>query len=172
MWLRFFRTTALLHLTRQETLLASAAVAWLAASEEVRWTTERAALLTDHNNRVSHGRNPLWLLSLTPPHPSPISSAHVGLRPEQAAPTFSCLSPPARLLPFPFIPSPLRLCVSVDVLHFFFVPASSPTLSVLFPPKKKLRACGSARVLFSLRPTKAESHFSFFFLGAFLNDAR
>lgn len=54
-------------------------------------------LLTDHNNKGSHGPNPLWLLSLTPPHPSPISSAHIGS--DLPAETFSCLSPLACLLP-------------------------------------------------------------------------
>lgn len=139
---------------------------WHVASEAVRWTAERAALLTDHNSRGSHGPNPLWLLSLTPPHPPPISSAHVGLRPERAAPTFSCLSPLARRLPFPFNPPPPSPAPS-DYLSrstscTFCSRPFSCIISSLSPPPtppRKPRASGSARALLSLRLTKAESLF-------------
>lgn len=77
-----------------------------AASEAVRWTTERAVLLTDHNNRVSHGPNPLWLLSLTPPHPSPISSAHVGAQTRAGGADFLVPFSAGAPLTFPFHPSP------------------------------------------------------------------
>lgn len=98
-------------------------------------------LLTDHNNKGSHGPNPLWLLSLTPPHPPPISSAHIGS--DLPTQTFPCLSLLACAhypyhLPFLFSSQIIRLAppsLSRPCQDFFFLPLPLSLLTVylLFP---------------------------------------